>query len=164
MKRIHIIRHAKSDWAKEELKDFDRPLNDRGKRNAPMMAKRLLSREARPDFVVCSPARRTRETCQYFLMEFPLAETKITYEESIYEASLSALLNAIEKIPSTSNEAFFIGHNYGVSQLVEYLTEEQVAMPTCAIASIDLYIDDWNQITANCGKLIHYDYPKNEID
>jgi len=164
MKRIHIIRHAKSDWAESGLKDIDRPLNERGQRNAPEMALRLASRGAKTDFILCSPARRTRDTMAFFLQEFNVSTEPIRFEPRIYEAPWRNLVVALQDYPNDSNEAFFIGHNFGVSQLVEYLTEENLPMPTCAIATIDLYVDEWSHITANCGKLVYYDYPKKEIE
>lgn len=161
MKRIHVIRHAKSSWADEGMRDFDRPLNDRGRTNAPMMAKRLKSRIGTIDFIVCSPAKRTHQTAAYFCEAFGFDEKQIHFVEKIYEAPLSALIETVNALPDDKNEVLFIGHNYGVSHLVNYLTGECVDMPTCAIASIDIPFDQWSMIVEECGTLAAYDYPKN---
>lgn len=160
MKRIHIIRHAKSSWANPGQSDFDRPLNNRGLQNAPEMAARLKSRVKMPDLLICSPAARTKATAVFFCEAFHYPPQNIRYEKRIYEAPLKNLLDVIHTIPDTAEEILFIGHNNGVSMLVEYLSGEWTAMPTCAVATIDLYISAWKECTKGCGRLTEYDYPK----
>lgn len=161
MKRIHIIRHAKSDWSIEGQRDIDRTLNARGLANAPMMASRFASKYGSPDLIICSPAKRTFETCQFFCQSLAYDLKKVFFEEKIYEAPLENLIHVVEAISDSNNEVLFIGHNYGVSQLVHYLCEELIAMPTCAIASIDLEVEHWKEVYRGCGQLITYDFPKN---
>lgn len=163
MKTIHIIRHAKSSWADEGMRDFDRPLNDRGERDAPIMAKRLLDRIGTVDLIVASPARRTTLTSSYFCDAFNYSKDQIKFIPTIYEAPLQALIEAVNNLPDSANEVLFIGHNYGVSELVSYLTGEHVQMPTCAIASIELDIEQWSWVTRLSGRLVEYDYPKKEM-
>jgi phosphohistidine phosphatase len=163
MKRIHIIRHAKSSWAEEGMRDFDRPLNDRGERDAPIMAARLHEHISSIDFIVASPAKRTSQTSQYFCSAFNYPVDKIHFEPRIYEAPLEALIKTVNEIPDTANEVLFIGHNFGVSYLVNYLTDQNVQMPTCAIASIELDIEQWSWVTRLSGRLVEYDYPKKEM-
>lgn len=159
MKHLYVIRHAKSSWADEGMRDLDRPLNDRGKLNAPVMAARLKNRAVVDHFVV-SPAKRTRQTAKHFTAAFSFPENKIQWEESIYEAPVSALINVVQSLDDKFESVAFIGHNYGVSLLVAYLTGENVQMPTCAIASIELEIDSWSLISREIGRLIDYDFPK----
>jgi phosphohistidine phosphatase len=159
MKHLYVIRHAKSSWADEGMRDFDRPLNDRGQKNAPMMAERLKARSHIDHFVV-SPAKRTRQTAKHFTSAFSFPENKIQWEESIYEAPVTALIDVVQKLDDKFDSVAFIGHNYGVSLLVAYLTGESVQMPTCAIATIELEIDSWSLISREIGRLIDYDFPK----
>lgn len=162
MKRIHIIRHAKSDWSVAGQRDFDRVLNERGLSNAPMMAARFAKKYRKPDFIVCSPAKRTHDTCVFFCEALGFDFKDVFFEKKIYEAPLLNLVQVIGDIPDHANEALFIGHNYGVGLLVEYLTGEQVAMPTCAIATVDLHIDRWQEVGKDSGTLLEYDFPKND--
>ncbi|MFM2000122.1 MAG: phosphohistidine phosphatase [Bacteroidota bacterium] len=163
MKTIHIIRHAKSSWADEGMRDFDRPLNDRGERDAPAMAKRLQSRIGKVDLIVASPAKRTTLTSRFFCDAFNYSKENVKFIPTIYEAPLQALIEAVNNLPDSANEVLFIGHNYGVSHLVQYLTDENVDMPTCAIASIQLDIEQWSWVTRLSGRLVEYDYPKKEM-
>jgi phosphohistidine phosphatase len=163
MKTIHIIRHAKSSWADEGMRDFDRPLNDRGERDAPAMAKRLQSRIGKVDLIVASPAKQTTLTSRFFCDAFNYSKENVKFIPTIYEAPLQALIEAVNNLPDSANEVLFIGHNYGVSHLVQYLTDENVDMPTCAIASIQLDIEQWSWVTRLSGRLVEYDYPKKEM-
>ena len=163
MKTIHIIRHAKSSWANEGMRDFDRPLNDRGERDAPAMAKRLLGRIGKVDLIVASPAKRTTLTSSFFCDAFNYSKDNVKFIPTIYEAPLQALIEAVNSLPDSANDVLFIGHNYGVSHLVQYLTDENVDMPTCAIASIELDIEQWSWVTRLSGRLVEYDYPKKEM-
>jgi phosphohistidine phosphatase len=163
MKRIHIIRHAKSSWAEEGMRDFDRPLNDRGERDAPIMAARLKARIGKIDLIAASPARRTTLTSDFFCDEFGYSKDQIKFIPTIYEAPLEALIKAVNDLPDSANEVLFIGHNNGVSYLVEHLTDESIAMPTCAIASIELDVEQWSWVTRLSGRLVEYDYPKKEM-
>lgn len=162
MKTLYVIRHAKSSWAVSGQADFDRPLNDRGIANAPMMAKRLYAQNPKIDFVLCSPARRTTATAEAFASVYGWEQESIFFEKKIYEAPLSNLVEAISAIPNENESAVLFGHNNGVSLLVSYLSDEFLAMPTCAVATIALQIEDWQHISQGIGKLLNYDYPKNE--
>lgn len=163
MKTLYVIRHAKSSWAEQNQTDFNRKLNERGIENAPMMAKRLHQKIADIDYKICSPALRTTQTAHFFCAEFGWEPSELKFEPSIYEAPLSNLLKVVSSIPNESDSAVLFGHNFGVSLLVNHLTDDYVQMPTCAIATIELNIDRWEMISEGIGRLIDYDYPKKNI-
>lgn len=163
MKTLYVIRHAKSSWAEPNQPDIDRKLNDRGVENAPMMAKRLHERVATIDYKICSPAVRTTQTAQFFCAEFGWNLSELNFEKSIYEAPLANLLKVISSIPNQCNSAVLFGHNFGVSLLVNHLTDDYVQMPTCAIVTIELNIDQWEMLSEGIGRLMDYDYPKKNL-
>jgi phosphohistidine phosphatase len=160
MKQLILIRHAKSSWADQGQADIKRPLNERGKNDAPSMALRL-TKLAMPDGFLVSTAVRTRETMELFRPFFP--ESKVVYEASIYEAGVPTILQAVCSLPNEWNTAAIVGHNPGMSSLVAYLTEQYVDMPTCAVACVELNIDSWEEASEKLGELIAFDYPKNPL-
>jgi phosphohistidine phosphatase len=159
MKRLHLIRHAKSSWTDANLSDFNRPLNERGVKDAPEMARRLAARFS-PDMLLVSTARRTQETAHYFASVFP--SVAVHYNALLYEASLPTLINAVASLPPTCDEVAIIAHNPGMTLLLGYLAHQYVDMPTCAIASVQLHIEEWQHAGENCATLEWYDYPKNQ--
>lgn len=159
MKKLMIVRHAKSDWDNASLSDFDRPLNNRGMKTAPDMAKRLLNKGIIPQYLLSSPALRAKTTSNIFAKTLGLAETK--YNKAIYEASYPTLLKIVNGLPNSYNFVAMFGHNPGFSDLLYNLTGEFYDMPTCAVAIIDFDLDSWELVSADTGKLGYYDYPKN---
>lgn len=157
MKKLHLIRHAKSSWDDPSWSDFERPLNERGWRNAPFMAERFAQTNA-PDALVSSPAVRAITTARIFADKLKL-ET-IHERKEIYEAPVLTLLQVLNGFSSAWNEVAMFGHNPGLSMLTHYLTGEYIELPTCAIVSIDLFADEWFQITAGAGRCSALDYPK----
>lgn len=156
MKTLYLIRHAKSDWSDSTLADFDRTLNKRGFRDAPFMASKLDELGFNPDFIVCSPAKRTKITAQL------IANSVSTlYEPSIYEAALKDLIQLINFLPNNHKEIAIIGHNPSITALSNYLTDDFIDnMPTCSIVKIELEIDNWNETTLGIGIKKYYTYPK----
>lgn len=161
MKRLYVIRHAKSSWSDPALGDFDRPLNKRGKRDAPFMGARLKEGGAKPDMIVSSPARRAVKTAREIAKALGFPAGKIVEEMTIYEASLYDLIAVVRKIPDACGEVIIVGHNPGFSDLAGYLASDStVYMPTCAVYCVDLDVDSWMSVTAGLGKMVSYDYPK----
>ncbi|MCE2440935.1 MAG: histidine phosphatase family protein [Candidatus Latescibacteria bacterium] len=161
MKRLYVVRHAKSSWSDPALGDFDRPLNQRGKRDAPLMGTRLKEGGAKPDMIVCSPAKRAVKTARAIAKTLGFPTGKIVEETSVYEASLYDLLAVVRNIPDTCDEAIMVGHNPGFSDLAGYLaSDSHVNMPTCAVCCVDLEVDSWASVTAGLGRMVSYDYPK----
>lgn len=165
MKELVLIRHAKSSWKDTSLNDFDRPLNKRGKNDAPKMAKflRKMIRNS-PDLIISSPSKRTKLTLDFFLKEFDLEKSKddnIIFEESIYEAPYTNLLKVIKNINEDKNIVFLFGHNPGLNDLTNYLIGNfKENIPTSGILKINFDINLWSEIEENSGKLEFFKYPK----
>lgn len=160
MKTLYLLRHAKSSWNDASLRDFDRPLNDRGREAAEQIGKRLASEQLNAPLVVCSPALRTRETAEIVLQSAQLrAEER--FDERIYEASLRDLVEVISDIPDDAPITILIGHNPGFEELLAFLTGEARRMPTCALAKIKLEIVSWQNIKPDSGSLESFTTPKS---
>lgn len=168
-RQLLIMRHAKSDWHSGISKDFDRPLNKRGKEAAPKMARWLSQQELIPDFVISSPAKRAEQTVQRVCQELALKEKNIVWEPRIYEASVATLCQVLSECPATAQQVLLIGHNPGLEDLVVYLcgeipeTEDNNIMPTATIAHLQMP-SDWTQLNAGCGRLVSLTRPRSLAD
>lgn len=162
MKRLYLLRHAKSGWDDASLADFDRPLNDRGLIAAPFMGELMASRDIRPAVVVSSPAKRTMQTAELVRESAGFAPT-VTYDERIYDASLSTLLKVIRQLPPEADSALLVGHNPGIESVIGYLTGETEPMPTAALASLELGIGAWAELDQFSGTLEFVLRPKDEM-
>lgn len=152
MKTLFLLRHAKSSWENSYLKDFDRPLNARGLETAPFMGEIINKNKFQIDVIICSPAKRAQQTAT-LVKETASIDREIRYDERIYEASQHRLLEVISSVDETAESAMLVGHNPGFEGLVHLLTGEIQPMPTAALAVIDLTIERWNEINADCGSL-----------
>ncbi|MDP6443265.1 MAG: histidine phosphatase family protein [Pirellulaceae bacterium] len=142
MKTLLILRHAKSSWANADQSDHDRPLNQRGKRDAPRIGALIADRELTPDRVVCSTAVRAMTTAQLIAQSTPLA-CEVELDESLYLAPPSAYLEVMLQTADDVDCLMVVGHNPGIEELVEKLTGEDETMPTGALAVVHLAIDNW---------------------
>jgi phosphohistidine phosphatase len=152
MKKLLLLRHAKSSWEDVSLRDFDRPLNERGQRAAPVVGKFMRDKKIRPDLVICSPAKRTRETIA-LVIEAAGIEPLLRYDERIYEASVAQLVEIISQIEDDKTEVMLVGHNPGFENLLERFTGEAVRMPTATLARIALNAEKWSEAAMMRGQL-----------
>jgi phosphohistidine phosphatase len=160
MKKLFLIRHAKSDWSNPLLKDFDRGLNARGLKDAPFMGKLLKGRNIIPDLIISSPALRTKLTIEILLKEMTL-EQEIIYDESIYEAPFLNLKKVVDMIDDQFNIVYLVGHNPGLCDFANYLCNESFEnIPTCGIVELDFNTNFWSDISKENSKLISFEYPK----
>ena len=160
MKELILIRHAKSSWSNPLLEDFERPLNKRGAKNAPFMAKILKQKELNPDLIISSPSKRTKDTLDFFIKEFDY-KGEIIFEESIYEAPYINILKVIKNIDDKHKTIFLFGHNPGFNDLADFLLgrfEENI--PTCGVLKIDFDTNYWKNISKDNSKLIFFNFPK----
>ena len=147
MKILLLLRHAKSSWKNKSLKDFDRPLNERGKRDAKAIGRLIRKEEIVPDLVLSSPAVRARETTAIVLATAKLA-TELRYDERIYEADALRLLEVISQIEENFNSVLLVGHNPGMEELLELLTGCSEHMSTATLAQIYLKgVDKWSKVS-----------------
>jgi phosphohistidine phosphatase len=159
MKTLLLLRHAKSDWNDVSLRDFERPLADRGKRDAPRMGQEMKVRAPLPDLIISSPAARARETIEAVVASGGLT-ARLEFNETIYGASSAELTRLVRRLPDTVNCALMVGHNPGFEELVARLTAADERMPTAALACIEFQIDHWKDIEDKTGKLIWLMTPK----
>lgn len=157
MKKLLLIRHAKAD--SHDMNDFDRPLTERGTHDAAFIADKLNKAELIPEYVLTSPALRTRSTAEIFAKVLNISH--IGENKHIYEANTHQLLKAINKLPDEYSFVALVGHNPGISQILYELTGEARDMPTCAVALIGFDFDEWEMIHTDTGNLAWYDSPKN---
>lgn len=159
-KQLLLVRHGKSDWGNTDLSDFDRPLNKRGKENAPEMAERLINRGLKIDQIVSSPAKRAKSTAKYFADAYNIDH--IQFEESIYEANTSALLKVVNGLDDDAENVVMFGHNPGFTDFANELCNAHIYnIPTAGMVLISFPFDSWRMVSKGTGELIFFDYPKN---
>ena len=152
MKTLLLLRHAKSSWATATTADFNRSLNERGIRTAPVIGKLLKDDNLTPDLIICSPARRTRQTLE-LVIEATGWEIETRFDSDIYEASTGALLEILSGVDDGIESILMIGHNPGLEDLIRNLTGEIYSFPTAGLAKISLAVESWENIVSSCGKL-----------
>jgi phosphohistidine phosphatase len=145
MPTLLLMRHAKSDWADDGCPDHDRPLNDRGKRDAPRMGCLLREAGLLPTRIVCSSARRARKTAER-LVEGLQAAVPIEIRDELYLASAETWRDVLANLPAEDECVLCIGHNPGLEAIIEQLTGHAERMPTAAIAVLDVGGPDWSTI------------------
>ncbi|MDF2992917.1 MAG: phosphohistidine phosphatase SixA [Microbacterium sp.] len=143
MIQLVLARHAKSDWADEGLDDHDRPLNDRGRRDAPLMARTVSRRGVRPEVLLSSTALRAVTTAEAFAAEF---EVDVTVRADLYLAAPQRLLAAARE--TGANEVMVVAHDPGMSALVSRLADRDVRMVTCAVAIFTWHDGTWDDVDA----------------
>ena len=158
MKTIYLIRHAKSSWDEHTIEDHERPLNERGRQDAEKMAEYLKDQGIRPDFALCSTAKRTKETFSYFTRFFDSLPLHLT--KKLYLASVSALEEEIHAIQNEYSHVLLFGHNNGVSALVSIILEKNVDLPTCSFTQIEFPVNDWKEADLKNARIIAAISPK----
>ncbi|MDE0012906.1 MAG: histidine phosphatase family protein [Candidatus Poribacteria bacterium] len=145
MKTLLIMRHAKSSWNYPELSDYDRPLNGRGKREAPRMGKHLRQEGLVPDMILTSSAKRARSTANRVVKASGYAG-KVKKLDALYDTVLGAYFKTLQVQPEKYQSVMVVGHNPTMEQLVEHLTGHIKLMPTAALAHIELPIERWETL------------------
>jgi len=161
VKTLYIIRHAKSSWEHPLQDDFDRPLNQRGEKDAPEMGRRLAALQIKPDLIISSPALRAITTARIItgLMGF----RDIVELPEMYHASDRKLLEIINALPDTSQTVILFGHNRGLTDLVNNLSGTHVPnVPTCGVSGISFNLGTWKEVSFGKGKLFLFDFPKSK--
>ena len=162
MKTLILIRHAKSSWKDASLADRDRPLNKRGKRDAPEMGRRLAARGGAPDLIVSSPATRALATARVIAEAVGYPVDGIREDERIYMASPAELLEAIRGLDDGHERVFLFGHNPGLTELVNELSEPALDnVPTCGVVELRLAADRWADLSPDKVQRADFDTPKS---
>ncbi|TNE79330.1 MAG: histidine phosphatase family protein [Bacteroidetes bacterium] len=163
MKTLYLLRHAKSSWKDAKLSDIDRPLNKRGKDDAPVMGKRFQKLEVLPDFIISSPAKRAFKTIQTIAPLLGYSEKSIKIDMRLYGANVLELIRVIQEELDQHNSIMLVGHNPGFTHLIDTLTGTPIDnLPTCGLVRIDFNVKSWKQVEADKGKLILFEYPKKQ--
>ena len=159
MRTLYVLRHAKSDWSDGSLKDFDRPLNDRGRKAAKVIGKEMGKRKIKPDLVLTSPAVRADQTLR-LVEEASGASFEVSKDERIYMAELQSLIDLIRSAPDDAKRLMIVGHNPGLQRLVLSLAkpgklrdEATEKFPTAALAKIDFGAGSWRDVAPGDGIL-----------
>jgi len=146
------------------MDDFDRPLNDRGEKDAPHMAKLLKHRDVVPDRMITSPANRALSTCEVFAKVLDFDKKKIITEQKLYHAGPDTLLKVLGSLPEHKDKedvVLLFGHNPGITEFANELLNVSIDnIPTCGVVEATLAIDEWKGILFGCGKMDSFDYPK----
>lgn len=162
MKSVLVIRHAKSSWDDLSQPDFDRPLNERGKLDAPDMAIRLLDKSIAIDAFISSPAKRARKTASLFAAVYGYDKENLILVPELYLAAPHNFFEAIARAPAAANTIAVFSHNPGITEFVNMLTEVRIDdMPTCAIYGVKAAIKDWSAFKEAAKSFWLFDYPKS---
>jgi len=162
-KTLFLVRHAKSSRDDPRLADRDRPLNTRGKRDAPEMARRVARRSERPEVIVTSPALRAKATATVIADELRLGSAHLVTKEPLYDATADALLQVIRGLDDRYSRAMIVGHNPGMTEVANLLAGASIEnVPTCGIVIVRLAAVSWAGIRVGTGDLVHFDFPKRE--
>ncbi len=163
MKKLYIIRHAKSSWDSDAKSDFNRPLNKRGKRDAPMMGEVLKKLAVMPDIILSSSAKRTTMTA-LIVAEKIGYDKEIVFEDELYLASDSEIYNQIKRVDDDKDSLFIIAHNPGVTNFINRFSDDYILnLPTCGIFAMEFDVDSFKDIKPRSGKKLFFEYPKKYI-
>ena len=161
MKKLFIVRHAKSSWDFPELDDYDRPLNKRGKKNAPEMGMRLAKRLVKPDMIITSPAKRAASTARRIAEEISFPFKNINREPQFYHGSVGDIISIMQGVSADVKTLMIFGHNPILTDLTNYLSGSDIYnIPTCGIAEMEFDVSSWGKIGKKSANLISFDYPK----
>jgi len=161
MKTLTLVRHAKSSWKHAGISDRERPLNARGKRDAPVMGACIQRHGIRPSLIVSSPAKRAWQTARIIAQEIVYPLEFLQREESLYLASLDQLLDVVASQDNGFNHLMVVGHNPGLTDFANFLSPGLTNnLQTAAVVSVEIDRDDWMLYERPKTRLLVYDYPK----
>ena len=153
MKTLLLLRHAEASGAEAGRRDFERPLNGRGREAAVLVGRFLRRERLEPDVVLCSPAERARETAALVVSAAGLASAKRRDDARIYEATTATLIEVVSQIEEGARGALLVGHNPGISDVLEWLTGDARPMRTAALSRISLDIEKWSEVHGRAGRV-----------
>jgi len=161
MKRLTLVRHAQADEQLPGQSDWERPLTKRGTLDAAEMAKRMKSHRLKPDMILCSPALRTRQTCEAFAKCLSVTDEKIAYEDDLYLADTKHLLQCVHHADDVRH-VMVIAHNPGITEFAQWLAKDYSVdgMTTCAVFTAEFDIEHWATLSEESGVNSSLDYPQ----
>ncbi|MCB0278011.1 MAG: histidine phosphatase family protein [Calditrichaeota bacterium] len=165
MKTVYLVRHAKSSWDYPELTDFERPLNKRGRKNAPEMGERLKSRKVKFDLAYSSPAIRAAQTARIITKYVHYGRKQITYLEKLYHCEPQDMIEVIEATDEQNETIAIFGHNPSLNGFVyNFFNDFHENIPTCGVFAIESDAEKWADFSRSKMKCVFFDYPKNKQD
>ncbi|RAK68275.1 SixA phosphatase family protein [Hymenobacter edaphi] len=165
MKILYLMRHAKSSWNFDGLSDKERPLNNRGRTDAPQMGQALAARNLQLDLLVSSPAVRALSTAALVAKELNYPPERIQVLDGVYEADLDRLVGLVQELPDEANSVLLVGHNPTITDTVNYLSPSAVhEMTTAAVVCLHFQTDRWADVHRHNAELYFVDSPKNHED
>ncbi len=165
MKSLLIIRHAKAAGNNAAVSDIDRPLNDRGRHDAPEMARRLIRKGIAIDLFVSSTAKRARQTAELFIREFGRKEKEIRFVPELYHASTQTFREVVSQLDDQYSSIAIFSHNPGITAFVNMLSSVQLDnMPTCSVFAVTSPAGHWTEFLTAGTEFRFFDYPKSGAD
>jgi len=163
MKEIIFVRHAKSDWGNEYLKDVDRHLSEKGYRDAYFSSEWFLKNKNKPELILASTATRALNTALIFTRAMGLDMKNFALEEKIYEASLKTLLSVVRTLDNSLASVMLFGHNPSLTSICNELSDDLFFddIPTCGIVSYSFNVKSWSGVESKKGKLNYFQFPKD---
>lgn len=164
MKTLILVRHAKSSWASIGQLDFDRPLNDRGKKDAVGMGQELYNENIQIDLFVSSPAKRARKTCKAFVEAYNKNTNDIVFIDKLYHASTAVFDNVINTLDDKDNVVAIFSHNPGITEFASSLCSDKpiVDMPTCGVFAVQAAANSWLEFESAKKKFLFFKTPKGQ--
>lgn len=161
MKQLTVVRHAKSSWKDTSLPDFDRPLNKRGRVDAPMMGQRLKDHGVMPDLIISSAAKRARKTTKIIAAALDYPKARIDYSGAIYNRESGEIVTLVRALDNLVHAAMLVGHNPELTEVVEELSGQMVDyFPTCGVFCLEFSCSSWQDICADNSEVLFFDCPK----
>jgi phosphohistidine phosphatase len=163
VKTLILVRHAKSDWNDPALSDFDRPLNERGKRDAPVMAKRLLDKKIFIEAFVSSPAKRAKKTATIFAEAYKQDKDDLILKQELYGAGEEVFYKVISKLKDKYDTVALFSHNPGITDFANQLADVRVEnIPTAGVFAIKADCKKWEDFREAKKEFWFFDYPKSD--
>ena len=168
MRNLLLLRHAKSSWDDSALDDFERPLSQRGRETAPLMANYMASHNLQPDYVLCSSAVRTQQTLSLVLPAFGPRPPAVVYDDALYLASATALLTRLRRVQPKWRRVLIVGHNPGLHDLALHMISRRdddlhaalaSKFATAALAVQAFDVAAWHDVAPHSGELTHFMTP-----
>jgi phosphohistidine phosphatase len=163
MKRLTLVRHAKSDWSIAGQPDWERTLNARGLKDAPEMGRRLRERKLKPDLILTSPAVRALTTATLLAKELGLPADKLHKDDRLYHATPTVILEVIRELGGSARHVMVVAHNPGLTEFSDQIASDRSIdhMPTCAVVTASVDVRQWTDLDWQGGKEVELDYPQN---
>ncbi|MGD8402120.1 MAG: histidine phosphatase family protein [Anaerolineales bacterium] len=162
MKTLLLMRHAKSSWGNSSLSDHERPLNKRGDRDCRLMGSFLHEQDLIPDKIICSTAVRAKKTVEGLIETLPFAND-IDYTGELYHADVDIMLEQLQPLTDDIGIAMLVGHNPGMDEFLDMICDEQVHMPTAAVAEIEFDIPSWHKLRVSTSATLKNLWKPKEI-